>query len=194
MSPIYYFKGYLDSNRESCCSQQPCYLQSSHPMAIPSTVLWTDILYPFRLFGKKNLGSYLHTLQTLISNEKKTVHFQTFCKNRMLFCYYLSFSVWFLIKFLKKYKNLSPFMCKTDFFYIVCLQWCTLSFSLSHTHSSIPSQPILQLPTAKYGVRSPKFIWASCAQQCSLAEIPQLPPPPPLRIWAHIRGAIGQPR
>jgi hypothetical protein len=39
----------------------------------------------------------------------------------------------------------------------------------------------------KYGVRSSKFIWAheySCTR--SLAETPQLPPPP--RMWAHIRG------
>ncbi len=31
---------------------------------------------------------------------------------------------------------------------------------------------------------SPKFIWAPCAQLCSLAETPQLSPS--LRIWAHI--------
>ncbi len=29
----------------------------------------------------------------------------------------------------------------------------------------------------KYGVRSPKFIWAPCAQLYSLAEAPQPPPP-----------------
>ncbi len=34
--------------------------------------------------------------------------------------------------------------------------------------------------------RSTKFIWALCTQLYSLAETPQLPPPP--RIWAHIRG------
>ncbi len=33
-------------------------------------------------------------------------------------------------------------------------------------------------------VRSPKLIWAPCAQLYSLAETP----PPPPRIWAHIRG------
>jgi hypothetical protein len=38
----------------------------------------------------------------------------------------------------------------------------------------------------KYGVRSPKFIWAPCAQLYSLAETMQPPPPP--RILAHIRG------
>jgi hypothetical protein len=38
----------------------------------------------------------------------------------------------------------------------------------------------------KYGVISPKFIWAPCATLYSLAETPQRPPPP--RIWAHIRG------
>jgi hypothetical protein len=38
--------------------------------------------------------------------------------------------------------------------------------------------------TAKYGIRSPKFIWAPCAQLYSLAETPQPPP----RIWAPIRG------
>jgi hypothetical protein len=37
---------------------------------------------------------------------------------------------------------------------------------------------------AKYGVRSPKFIWAPCVKLYSLAETPQLPPP----VWAHIRG------
>jgi hypothetical protein len=36
----------------------------------------------------------------------------------------------------------------------------------------------------KYGVRSPRFIWASCAQLYSLAETPHPTPP---RIWAHIR-------
>jgi hypothetical protein len=45
----------------------------------------------------------------------------------------------------------------------------------------------------KYAVRSPKFIWAPCAQQYSLAETPQSPHPSP-RIWAHIRRAFGQPR
>ncbi len=38
----------------------------------------------------------------------------------------------------------------------------------------------------KYGVKSPKFIWAPCAQLYSLSETPQ--PPPSARIWAHIRG------
>jgi hypothetical protein len=31
----------------------------------------------------------------------------------------------------------------------------------------------------KYGVRSPKFIWAPCAQLYTLVEIPQLSPLPP---------------
>ncbi len=31
----------------------------------------------------------------------------------------------------------------------------------------------------KYGVRSPKFIWAPCVQLYSLTETPQLPPLPP---------------
>ncbi len=81
------------------------------------------------------------------------------------------------LKLQRKSKSCArPVFC-TSYIYLL---WCTLSvsLSLSHTHSSIPSQPILQLPTVKYGVRSPKFIWAPCAQQCSLAEIPQLPPPP----------------
>ncbi len=33
------------------------------------------------------------------------------------------------------------------------------------------------IPWVKYGVRSPKFIWASCAQLYSLAETPQPPTP-----------------
>jgi hypothetical protein len=45
----------------------------------------------------------------------------------------------------------------------------------------------------KYGVRSPKSIWATCAQLYSLAETPQTPPSPPA-FWAHIRRAIGHPR
>ncbi len=57
---------------------------------------------------------------------------------------------------------------------------------LTRTHSSIPSQPILQLPTAKYGVRSPKFIWAPCAQLGTQWLRPRNSPPPP-RIWAHTR-------
>jgi hypothetical protein len=43
----------------------------------------------------------------------------------------------------------------------------------------------LSHPQFNYGVRSPKFIWAPCAQLFSLADTPQPPPP---RIWAHIRG------
>ncbi len=38
----------------------------------------------------------------------------------------------------------------------------------------------------KYGVRSPKFIWAPCAQLYSLAETTQPPPPPSI-----YEGAIG---
>ncbi len=33
-------------------------------------------------------------------------------------------------------------------------------------------------PCVKYGVRSPRFSWAACAQLYSLAETPQHPPPP----------------
>jgi hypothetical protein len=36
----------------------------------------------------------------------------------------------------------------------------------------------------KFGVRSPKFVWAPCAQLHSLAKNPQPPILP--RIWAHI--------
>ncbi len=50
----------------------------------------------------------------------------------------------------------------------------------------------LHLSKVKYGVGSPKFIWAPCVQLYSLAETPPPPPPPP--IWANIQGAIGQPR
>jgi hypothetical protein len=35
-------------------------------------------------------------------------------------------------------------------------------------------------PQVKYGVRSPNFIWAPCAQLYSLAETPQPSPPPPI--------------
>ncbi len=45
-------------------------------------------------------------------------------------------------------------------------------------------------PQAKYGVTSPKFIWAPCAQLYSLAE--PLPPPPAYGLICE--GAIGQPR
>ncbi len=41
-------------------------------------------------------------------------------------------------------------------------------------------------PQVKYGVRSPKFISAPFTQLYSLAQT--LHPPPPPRIWAHIRG------
>jgi len=43
----------------------------------------------------------------------------------------------------------------------------------------------------KYGVLSPKFIWAPCAQLYSLAENPQASPPPFGLIY---EGAIGQPK
>jgi hypothetical protein len=44
------------------------------------------------------------------------------------------------------------------------------------------SDPTL-IPWVKYGVRSPKFIWAPCAQLYSLAETPQ---PPPLHLGAPL--------
>jgi hypothetical protein len=40
-------------------------------------------------------------------------------------------------------------------------------------------------------VRSPKFIWAPCAQLYSLAETPQIPTS--LHIWAHRRYLIVNP-
>jgi hypothetical protein len=49
----------------------------------------------------------------------------------------------------------------------------------------------------KYGVRSPKIIWAPCAQLYSLADTPQPPPPPwtPPHLGSYkYEGAIGQPR
>ncbi len=46
----------------------------------------------------------------------------------------------------------------------------------SSQNDTVNSQVI---PQVKYGVRSPKFVWAPCAQQYSLAETPQ-PLPPPL--------------
>jgi hypothetical protein len=58
------------------------------------------------------------------------------------------------------------------------------SISLSSfSYFNIPLSPSL----VKYGVRSPKFIWALCAQLYSLAETPQLPPLSP-RLWTHLRG------
>jgi hypothetical protein len=41
------------------------------------------------------------------------------------------------------------------------------------------SPDILYIPQVKYGVRSPNFIWAPCAQMYSLAETPQPSPLPP---------------
>ncbi len=46
-------------------------------------------------------------------------------------------------------------------------------------------------PQVKYGVRSPKFFWAPCAQLYSLAETPHPPPPAFVLIY---EGAIGQQR
>jgi hypothetical protein len=48
----------------------------------------------------------------------------------------------------------------------------------------------------KYGVRSPKFIRAPCAQLHSLAETPQTPPPlpNPSAFGLIYEAAIGQPR
>ncbi len=37
----------------------------------------------------------------------------------------------------------------------------------------------------RYGVRSPKFIWAPCAQLYSLAETPQTPHTPHLGSWTR---------
>jgi hypothetical protein len=52
--------------------------------------------------------------------------------------------------------------------------------------------PFHSISQVKYDVRSPKVIWAPCAQLYSLAKTPQ--PPSPCN-WAHIyEGAIGQPR
>jgi hypothetical protein len=45
----------------------------------------------------------------------------------------------------------------------------------------------------KYGVRSPKFIWAPCAQPYSLAETPRNLPPPPA-FGLIYEGAVDQPR
>jgi hypothetical protein len=44
---------------------------------------------------------------------------------------------------------------------------------------------------AKYELRFPKFIWASCAQLYSLAEAPQPPPPPipPAFGLIYVRGS-----
>ncbi len=43
-----------------------------------------------------------------------------------------------------------------------------------------------QLPKVKYGVRSPKFIWAPCAQLYSLAETPHPPLPPHLGSYTRL--------
>ncbi len=45
---------------------------------------------------------------------------------------------------------------------------------------------ITSIVDIKYGVRTPKFIWAPCVQLSSLAETPL--PLLSLHIWAHIRG------
>ncbi len=51
-------------------------------------------------------------------------------------------------------------------------------------------------PQVKYGVKSPKFIWAPCALLYSLADTPQTPPLPrhPPAFGLKNEGAIGQPR
>ncbi len=49
-------------------------------------------------------------------------------------------------------------------------------------------------PQVKYEVRSPKFIWAPCAQLYTLAEIPNPPPPFSPAFGLINEGAIGQPR
>ncbi len=56
-----------------------------------------------------------------------------------------------------------------------------LRFSWGSVHCSIWTGR----SKVKYGVRSPKFIWASCAQLYSLAETSELLTSP--RIWALIR-------
>jgi hypothetical protein len=54
-------------------------------------------------------------------------------------------------------------------------------------------RPFLFLdPWVKYGVRSPKFIWAPCVKLHSLAETPQ--PPSSLPFWLIYEGVIGHPR
>ncbi len=49
-------------------------------------------------------------------------------------------------------------------------------------------------PQVKYGVRSPKFIWAPCVLLYSLAETPHLPLPPVFGFIYVYEGAIDQPR
>jgi hypothetical protein len=51
------------------------------------------------------------------------------------------------------------------------------------------------VPKLKYGVRSPNFNWALCAQLYSLTETPKPPPPhPPPAFGLIYEGGIGQPR
>jgi hypothetical protein len=64
---------------------------------------------------------------------------------------------------------------------------------LQITRVQTPLSPILKAQV-KYGMRSPKFIWAPVHQLYPLAESPQLPPS--TRNWAYSinEGIIGQPR
>jgi hypothetical protein len=55
--------------------------------------------------------------------------------------------------------------------------------------------PLNHRLTMELHSRSPKFIWAPCAELYSLADTPQPPgcPPPPPHLGSY-KGAIGQPR
>ncbi len=80
-------------------------------------------------FKKKNFWVIIALFAILKCKCKKTVHFQTFCKKLkvIFFCQYLSFSMWFLLKFQKKYKIEAPYCTIPIVFYGHMLSTATLN-------------------------------------------------------------------
>jgi hypothetical protein len=122
-----------------------------------------------------------------------------------MFSFIVQNKIWLLIKVNERYCILN-LLEGIQYMYVLCDMYCRYMWLLTQRNSksdtmqtyvlhtklyvrkgggglSIKIQyhfTLLHKPRVKYGVRSPKFIWAPCAQLYSLAETPQPPLPPHL--------------
>jgi hypothetical protein len=71
------------------------------------------------------------------------------------------------------------------FYALWTLETNLVEAQMSRCHLFCKFWNLQQLPKVKYGVRSPKFIWAPCAQLYSLAETTHPPPPPDLGSYTR---------